>query len=117
MAVEDTNGGVVAGKALRTNGEAAWKKFTDLLAPFAPKEVVDENGQTFYALNGMTLSLLAGSAIGGVCFHPEFPPFFTTLLLGSVGGIFITLFVQTFSATIVDSVMRVRRISDRPRVR
>ena len=66
-----------------------------VLALFAPKEVVDDNGQTFYALNGMFPSLLAGGLIGGICFNPEFLPFFAILLTGGlIGGCSTSLLLE-----------------------
>ena len=56
MAAEDT------GKS-KTDGDA-WEMAKELFVSFAPEQVLDENGQTLYAANGMLLSLLVGVLIG-----------------------------------------------------
>merc|ERR1711935_524958 len=38
----------------------------DLFVSFAPEQVLDENGQTLYAANGMLVSLLLGVLIGTI---------------------------------------------------
>jgi len=56
MAVEDTGNS-------KTEGDA-WEMAKDLFVSFAPEQVLDENGQTLYAANGMLVSLLLGVLIG-----------------------------------------------------
>tara|TARA_B100000795_G_scaffold205719_1_gene159202 strand:- start:262 stop:804 length:543 start_codon:yes stop_codon:yes gene_type:complete len=56
MAAEDT------GKS-KTDDDA-WEMAKDLFVSFAPEQVLDENGQTLYAANGMLVSLLLGVLIG-----------------------------------------------------
>lgn len=56
MAAEDT------GKS-KPDGDA-WEMAKELFVSFAPEQVLDENGQTLYAANGMLLSLLVGVLIG-----------------------------------------------------
>ena len=91
MAAEDT------GKS-KTDGDA-WEMAKELFVSFAPEQVLDENGQTLYAANGMLLSLLVGVLIGtqfDAFALPSFAP------LGPLSG-FYFLFAIVYASGILQT--------------
>ena len=61
-----------------------WDTIKDQLATFAPKRVLDENGQTLYAANGTVPSLLVVVLIGGTLLNTG------SFALEIIGFVFLT---------------------------